>query len=245
MARSGLVGLTRDQGLALFDAAVGAEQPVVAARIDAGRLRTQAANGTVPPMLRGLVRSRSRPGARSGADTSALMRRLAGASEQEQRQILAGLVRAQVASVLGHASPDAIDTEHAFKDLGFDSLTAVELRNRLSELSGLRLPATLVFDYPTPVAVADHLRTELAPTADANGGGDEAPLLAELDRLVAVFSTVSPHSGARTQITKRLHALLWKLDNPEDQLDSAVQQAAIESASSEEMVALMEKELGI
>ncbi|WP_456045477.1 type I polyketide synthase, partial [Streptomyces parvus] len=110
----------------------------------------------------GLVRVPSRRVAVSGADQSAsFARTLLALPETEQRDLVLDLVRAEAAAVLGHASGDAVQPQRAFTELGFDSLTAIELRNRMSGASGLRLPATLVFDYPTPVAMADHIRTEI------------------------------------------------------------------------------------
>jgi acyl carrier protein len=92
---------------------------------------------------------------------------------EERDRMLLNLVRAHVAAVLGHGSPDQIDPERPFSDLGFDSVTAVELRNRLNSATGLKLPVTLVFDYPAPLALAAYLRGEIAPGGDAGAGEDQ------------------------------------------------------------------------
>ncbi len=155
MRRSGIAPMSSEEGLELFDAALAdADALVVPLRMDAAALRSQARTGTLPGLLRGLVRS-SRPAARLAEDS--LAARLAGAPAEDRERIVLELVRTEVATVLGHSSPEVVDAQRAFKELGFDSLLAVELRNRLNSATGLRLPATLVFDYPNAAALAGHL----------------------------------------------------------------------------------------
>ncbi|WP_189240961.1 type I polyketide synthase, partial [Planomonospora parontospora] len=171
MRRLGLPAVSVREGLALFDAAVLADEPVLAAvKVDRTALRNRGDD--LPALLRGLVRVPVRQAARAGAGASGgeLERRLAGLAGAERGRVLLELVRAQVAAVLGHASVEAVEADRAFKELGFDSLTAVELRNQLNAVTGLRLPATLVFDYPTSVAVAEFVGGLLS--------GVEAPVAA-------------------------------------------------------------------
>ncbi|MDG9720932.1 type I polyketide synthase, partial [Streptomyces sp. DH24] len=158
LSRSGIRPLTEQEGLDLFDAATACEHPtLLPVRLDHRALRSRS---DVPPLLRGLVRRRAE--AATAGHPSGLPRRLAGRTEQEQHDMLLDAVRTGAASVLGHDSTDAVDPSRPFRDLGFDSLTAVELRNALSRATGLRLPATLVFDHPTPQSLAGHLRRLLA-----------------------------------------------------------------------------------
>ncbi|MGP3940814.1 type I polyketide synthase [Streptomyces sp. 6N106] len=171
MRRAGLPPLSPAEGLALLDAALTTDEAVpVPMRVDAVALRAQAAAGALAPLLRGLVRIPVRRAVDAAAGGgSALAERLAGLSAAEQDRLLLDLVRTQVAAVLGYAGPQAVEEGRAFKDLGFDSLTAVELRNLLREATGLRLPPTLVFDYPTSTSLAGHLREEIVgDTADGN-----------------------------------------------------------------------------
>ncbi|MFF4370907.1 type I polyketide synthase, partial [Streptomyces sp. NPDC001594] len=167
MKRSGIRPLPSDLGLALLDAATGQDGPhLVPVRMDLNTLRGEAASGMLRPLFRGLVRAVARRTAATAdaAASGGLAGRLTGLAPDEQTRILLDLVRTQVATVLGHATPETVSAGRPFKDLGFDSLTAVELRNRLNAATGLRLPATLVFDHPTPGRLTEHLRTQLLGT---------------------------------------------------------------------------------
>ncbi|MEV8598264.1 type I polyketide synthase [Streptomyces sp. NPDC052012] len=159
LGRMGMSALTSDQGLALFDRSLDVDGAVVApVRLETPALRAQARSGMLPPLLRGLVRT---PDQAADSGAAALARRLAGAPEADRERIVLELVQAQVAGVLGHASGASVEPERAFKELGFDSLSAVELRNRLARATGVRLPATVVFDHPSPAAVARHLLPQI------------------------------------------------------------------------------------
>nr|WP_308190799.1 SDR family NAD(P)-dependent oxidoreductase [Streptomyces sp. HPF1205] len=184
MAEAGVSPMGAEQGLALFDTArAGAGALAVPALLDLAALRGTAGDGReVPPLLRELVRVTRRRTAATGASTAAGTTgaagagsdRFAGLTGAERDQALLDLVRSDVAAVLGHATSGSIDPDRAFKDLGFDSLTSVELRNRLGAATGLRLPATLVFDHPTVAALARYLDSEL-PGSRPQAAGVPAP----------------------------------------------------------------------
>ncbi|HEY8983882.1 MAG TPA: SDR family NAD(P)-dependent oxidoreductase, partial [Streptomyces sp.] len=173
MARGPVLPMTAGQGLALFDAAlaVSGRPVVVPMRLDLAALRAAAgAGGAVPPLLGELVRSDavalpSAPVEESPADVFA--RRLAALSPADRRRQLLDLVRDGAAAVLGFSGAEAVDPHQPFRDAGFDSLTAVELRNRLTAATGIALPATLIFDYATPAALADHLWDGVGATFEA------------------------------------------------------------------------------
>ncbi|WP_455569400.1 type I polyketide synthase [Streptomyces rapamycinicus] len=174
MGGSGVSGLSNDEGLALFDTALAAERAqLFPIRLNTSELAARA--DLLPPLLRGLTRGPSRKtlmGGQAAVDRSALPHRLAGLSAGERHSVLMDLVRDQVAAVLGHASSDTVQANRAFKDIGFDSLTAVELRNRLNAATGLRLPAALVFDHPTPAALVRHLLAELVADTEPQDDPD-------------------------------------------------------------------------
>ncbi|MFD8387534.1 SDR family NAD(P)-dependent oxidoreductase, partial [Streptomyces sp. NPDC059679] len=183
MSAAGLPPINGEEGMALFDAALSCDEPVVApVRLDLAAFRAQP---EVPSLLRGLVRTTRRAAAAAAVPASgaaaALTRQLAGVAESERAPVLVDIIRGQAAAVLGHASAEAVEARKEFRELGFDSLTAIELRNRLNTATGLRLPSTLVFDYPTPIVLAEHLLSELVgqrgevvlPTAVTSGLADD------------------------------------------------------------------------
>ncbi|MEV6802935.1 SDR family NAD(P)-dependent oxidoreductase, partial [Micromonospora rifamycinica] len=244
VVRGGLLPIDGDEGTALFDAAVrfGAPQ-VVVAKFDAAAIHAQG--GTAPPALRGLFGGVPR---RSGEPVGPQnwSRRLANRSEDEQLQLLLGFVRRNIAEVLGHAGPETVDPERGLLDLGFDSLTAVELRNRLNTLTGLHLSTTLAFDHPTPVALARHLRVELS-VGPANGS---VRVLTELDRLDAVLTTLPTSDGDRLRVAQRLRELLTRLDgdlgtgNDGTNGNDHATVVQVDLATDDELFDLIDHELG-
>jgi acyl transferase domain-containing protein/NADP-dependent 3-hydroxy acid dehydrogenase YdfG len=179
-----------DEGLALFDAGWRPGKAVLfPVRLNRAALSTQGADAATPPVLRGLVRSAARRVAQTGAQDAgaSLKQRLAGMTGSDRYDTLLALVRGQVAAVLGHDSPGQLEADRPFRELGFDSLTAVELRNRVNAVTGLRLPVTLVFDYPRLDAVTDLLLQKLCPD-----GEDPAPAQSDPreDRIRAALLTV-------------------------------------------------------
>ncbi|SDE42942.1 type I polyketide synthase, partial [Streptomyces sp. AmelKG-A3] len=260
MSRVGAAPMSADEGLALFDAATALDEAVIVpARLDLAELRAQAAAGVMAPLFRSVVRTSavrrtaSAAGVRTEEAASGIAGRLAGLARADQERMLLDLVREQVTAVLGHATPEEVRANRAFKDLGFDSLTSVELRNRLRSATGLRLTPTLVFDHPNPAALAQRLLDELVPQDQENG----LPLMAELGQLEAAFlespflDSAALEDDARDKIAARLQALLWKLDDTRGAAKTSDADGLAEDgesdfdpASDDEMFALIDKELG-
>ncbi|ANB10378.1 hypothetical protein SAM40697_6425 [Streptomyces ambofaciens] len=185
---AGLGGaLDPDRGVRLLDAAVTAGP----AQVLATAAEPAPGDGYVPPLLRHLARPVLRSAAaRSSADTDGL----AALPEPERTRAVEELVRTTVAAVLGHSSGTGVDTGRTFKDLGFDSLTGVELRNRLAAATGLRLAATLVFSHPSPAALTAHLCEELSGTA-ADAAVPRSRNAAAADEPIAVVAMSCRYPG--------------------------------------------------
>jgi pimaricinolide synthase PimS3 len=239
MESGSLPMLSIEQGLALFDAARRSAEPfLLPVGMGAGVIK---AGGQVPAIFRNLVRGPRRSAARASgaAAAAALTQQLARLGEAEQLTFATDLVRAEAAAVLGHTSADAVAADREFRLLGVDSLTALELRNRLNATSGLRLPATLVFDFPTPAALAARLVSEL--TAGASGDPAET-VLAELDRVDATLASLDDIT--RAGVSLRLRQILDKCKTSQDESEGNAVAELIDSASTDEVFAFIDQELG-
>ncbi|MFE9065430.1 type I polyketide synthase [Streptomyces violaceusniger] len=250
IARDGVTPMASEEALALFDAACGIDAAMlVPARLDASAWRAQ--DGPIPVLLRGIIRATARRGpARtstggSGADPADLRRRIGSMKPAARQQALLELVTEHAAMALGRDDARMIAPDRGFLDLGFDSLTAVGLRNRLGTVTGLRLPATLLFDYTTSKALAGYLAEELVEEEP------EAlvvlPVLSELEKLESSFAEVVADEAARTRLTTRLQQVLAKLTAAQQtQTTNGGVTAAekFESATDDEIFDFLDEELG-
>jgi len=194
MRRQGLPAFTAEEGLALYDAAMATgETVVVPMRVDTAALRVR--DSQTPALLRGLVRTPARRAARNEATrpvSATAVDLLSGLPAAERDRRMLELVRAAAAEVLGHSDLEAIDPDRGFLDIGFDSLSALELRNRMVTLAGRNLPPMLIFDHPSATDLAAHLCELLfetdAPTVDADLAAASADELFDiLDSELEVF----------------------------------------------------------
>jgi acyl carrier protein len=239
LRRGGIRPLSVEDGLALFDATAAGTRPhVLPIRLDP----REAAE--VAPLLRELAPAPATPADAGGAP---LAGRFAAAGEDQRDAVLVLGVRELAAAVLGHAGPAAVPPDGRFLDLGFDSLTAVELRNRLNAATGLRLPTTLAFDCPTPAAVARELRERLDEPAEVPADR----LAGELDRITAALSALPAAALAAAGIGDRLNRLValgpaagWPDRPGADHPDPDELSDRLRSASDDEIFSFIENELG-
>ncbi|MEV7020453.1 SDR family NAD(P)-dependent oxidoreductase, partial [Streptomyces sp. NPDC093991] len=237
--REGAAEMSSAEGLALFDAALAADLPFTVAGVDT----TRRAAADLPPVLWETNGVAPRTTAGESPESGTFAQRLAGLPEREREEVVLTLVRRTVADVLTHADAERVDPDRAFKELGFDSLTALELRNRLAAAIGHRLSASLVFDFPTPRALATHVRTELLGSAVTD------PVFAHLAELHITLSALEADEAVRDRLIARLQGLVavltdtathrGRLPEPEPESDD---DSDIEAATADEVFAILDQE---
>ncbi|MGO4649949.1 type I polyketide synthase [Nocardia sp. 2YAB30] len=235
LERMGTKVLGNDEGTALLDAALAADEAmVVCVEFDKPTLAAQARAGMLPDVLSGLAPARAQR-ASSVVAGRRLAARLAAVPEEEREALMLGFVRDNAAAVLGYPSGAAIDPETPFSAMGFDSLGGVELRNRLAEAAEVKLPSTLVFDYPTVDAVAKFLRSRLDANSATSPTDDH---IASLRALLAMMSS----GGERERFIERIRATLAETVK-ESESDTRSDRAAIAAASNpEELLAFLDQQ---
>jgi NADP-dependent 3-hydroxy acid dehydrogenase YdfG/acyl carrier protein len=240
IARSGMGALTAEEGLSLFDMALAADDAaMVLMQVDSAVLSGRGDPWQLPALLRGLIYPHARRVAEAGhADSGAatLRERLASAAAADQNAIVLDLLLPHAAAVLGYGSPTLIEADREFHELGFDSLTAIELRNQLNATTGLRLSATLVFDYPTPAILAGYIRREIL----RDGVSSSALALEEIGKLERIVQNVPSDDGARADLTIRLRTLLSALEGGRD---IATEDDDLKAATAENIFELLDQEL--
>jgi acyl carrier protein len=209
--------------------------------LDIRSLRAQIDSGPVPALLRSLIRAPMR----RAANTGYLARALAASPTAEHEGVVVQFVRGEVAAVLGHASAQAVDTGRAFNELGFDSLAALELRNRLNAATGVNLPATLVFDYPTPAAVAKYVLSRVAQVIATKPSIDDW-----IGNLEEALAAIDGNDSEQARIRLRLQDLSRRLEAflADDFLTRASGRAdeedQLEAASDAELLAFIDRRRG-
>ncbi|MGW2883728.1 SDR family NAD(P)-dependent oxidoreductase, partial [Streptomyces sp. NPDC001233] len=249
LRRRGLSALEPERAVGALGRVVpGGDAVVVVADVDWARFTPAYTSVRPSALLADLPEARATltdtPGTsrhHAGEQESPLRQKLGGQSADERRQTLLDLVRRRAAEVLGHGDIGVVGSGQAFRELGLDSLTAVELRNRLAAESGLRLPSTLVFDHPTPRHLAAFLDEELFDEVEDDA---ETALVAELDRLASTISRLSPDNSARTLAKARLRSMLSELGDQSEGDPKASVSQQLEAASDDEIFDFINRELG-
>jgi polyketide synthase 12 len=248
MRRGGLRPLRTAHAFALLDAAVGdGRGHLVAADLDLAALAATPAEA-VPALLRQLAPGGVGRPATAAAQTRPgdLAARLAGMDAARRQSALLEVVRTQAATALGHADLGAVRPETSFKDMGFDSLTAVELRNRLSAVTGLRLPAAMVFDYPDPATLAGHLDSRLSPEIPATPAAVAFDsVLEELAKLEGMLTALPGHGLDPKAVEARLEALLGSWKAAHGHQDGGNVAERLEMATADQVLEFIDSELGV
>jgi pimaricinolide synthase PimS1 len=234
IVRSGVGTLSSARNLALFDVACSGNVALaVAIALDPAALRAQARSGVLPTLFEGLVTGSAHKDARTPGRSLAAVLSVMGEAERERAVLEFALTH--VSAVLGGAPAESIDPLQPFKELGFDSLIALELRNRLSVATGLRLPATLAFDHPNASAVGHYLLGRVGASSESATPSVDAEL-AELERRL---SAVAEKEGMRAKVTARLQSLLAGMGGA-----ISVDHRDLESATATEIFELIDREIG-
>ncbi|MGV9271627.1 beta-ketoacyl reductase, partial [Kitasatospora sp. NPDC003701] len=249
LRRRGLIEMAPDNAVAALVRAVGEEEPcVTVSDVDwqsfaaaFTSVRPSSLISRIPEAARALRTAADGAGDREDEAVRGLLERVGRASGADRRRIVVELVRQEVATVLGHGSGAAVDPERGFTELGFDSLTAVELRNRLQKATGVSLPATAVFDYPTTEDLAEFLRVRLAPDEPA---GEEL-VRSEIDRIEVVLSGMAVEELATSDIEERLESLLAKVKKARSAESGNLAADQLDEASDDEIFDIIGKRFGI
>jgi acyl carrier protein len=249
--RGGLVAMNPAQALELFDAALAIDHPnLVAARLDHTALNNPALSEVLPPLFSTLIRPRRRLVDNDTTPTASILaQRLHGLAPDAQQDLLVALVRSHAAAVLGHPSDADINPATPFQDLGFQSLSAIELRNRLKTTTGLALSPTVIFDCPTPAALASYLGQQLTGSHDSESGHEKLRLPEPDDEKVwSVLRTIPVSDLRDAGLLDKLFLLASESANRqtdqkgrEDKKQSTDQkdlEEVIESLSPEDLIAI-------
>jgi polyketide synthase 7 len=242
--RGGLAAMTATQALQMFDTALASDYPaVVTARLDRAALTDPTLSAGLPPLFNAL---RPRPLRRladnaAGAAQSALAQRLQHLDLHQQRRVLVELVGTHAAAVLGQPT-EGIDPDTAFQDFGFDSLSAIELRNRLTTTTGLHLSPTLIFDYPTPAALATHLHNEIQISAES-GLARVRQVNAIVEDLKTLVLRSEWDTAQRSELISKIDTVLAYLTSSDGCDRREPDNGDIELASESELFAILDEEL--
>ncbi|APE34784.1 hypothetical protein BOX37_13450 [Nocardia mangyaensis] len=236
--RGGFQAMPTPLALSVYDAARLLGRPhTLTTAIDIGALRTASGLAELPPLLRGLLTTRRRVDTR-GFDAGALAKKLVGLSEKDQYTVVLDLIKSHIAAVLGHSGPDVVDADQKFLDMGFDSLSAVELRNRLKATAGgAKMSTTVIFDYPTPASLAEFIRGQITPKDDEL----TEPILTEIDLLLGRLAEVHPNRTVPSTAVDRILAGVRGLHAaPKDSEPLTLSATDLDTADDDAIIALLD-----